>query len=229
MPLSKRSLLAPLLLLACLWQALGSIGYMTIFAASALAPILYGGVKVCMALLPVGGRGLGWTPRAFFRGWGVRDVLLGVGIGVGFFLVLIGCYSLFPGLFAGIAAEAPRRAEAFHIGSPLVFLLVGVLFSLFHSLFEEYYWRWFIYDGLRTFCSTTLAIILSGLAFSLHHIVILSPFFPLSLAILFGLLVGAVGSFWSYLYTRQGNLVAPWISHIAADLAIILVAYTILF
>ena len=65
-----------------------------------------------------------------------------------------------------------------------------------------------------------MAHLIAGLAFASHHTVVLSQFFPMGWAVGFGLAVGLGGMFWSYLYRRQGTLLGCWISHMAADFAI---------
>lgn len=225
----RSKLLLILLLLAGVWQAFGALGYMTILAHSPLAPIIYGGVKGCMVLLPILALWLGWKPGGFLRGCKQKDALAGILLGLVFFFGIIGFFFFFPTLFESAAAEALPRATTFGIGTPAIFLLVGILFSVLHSLFEEFYWRWFVFGGLHSYVPTRLAALFAGLAFSLHHIIILLPFLSPPLAILGGLMVGTVGGIWCLLYAAQKNLLASWISHTFADLAIICVIYHILF
>lgn len=202
---------------------------MIILASHPAAPTFYGTTKVIMFALPLLGVWLGISCRPLFKGGGVKDIFLGIALGAFFFLALFGIYTLFPTWFADAAKEALPRAATFGIGTPTTFLMAGVLFSILHSFFEEYYWRWFVFGGLTSYVSEWAAIVLSGVAFSLHHILILLPFVSLPIALLGGASVGAVGSLWAFIYNKRKNLLAPWISHIAADLAIIYVIYQLLF
>jgi len=218
-----------LVIVASIWQALGAILYMAILGDSPVAPWIFGVIKVIMISIPFIAIAIGWKSGTFFKGIKFLDVIMGIFLGIVLFVVIYGVFRFFPELFARALTDALPRAQTFGIATPTVFIMVGFLFSVFHSLFEEFYWRWFLFGAIRSFSKQKIAILLSGLAFSLHHIIILSAFTTPFLAIVFGLLVGVVGSFWCFLYERQGNIMSPWISHIAADFAIVFVGYLILF
>lgn len=215
--------------LAAVWQALGASLYMGLFGQATISPIIYALVKVVMVALPLAALLVGWRPAAFLRGANKTDILLGLALGAVFFAVIVGVYLLAPNLFVVAKLSAIPRAAAFGLNVPATLIVVGIVFAVLHSLFEEFYWRWFIFGALRTIVTTPIAVALGGLAFSLHHIIILSAFVIFPIAIIGGLSVGAVGSLWSYMYNRRGTLVAPWLSHILADLAIVVVSYLMLF
>jgi membrane protease YdiL (CAAX protease family) len=137
-----------------------------------------------------------------------------------------------------VKAGAPAKIEAklvqFGLNSPAGFLLLAVFLCLIHSLFEEYYWRWFVFGQLRRCIPVGAAILLSGLAFMAHHVVVLTQFFqgahqfstkvvPFSLGIAVG------GMIWSWLYYRTGSLYAPWLSHLLIDAAVMVVGYDMVF
>lgn len=229
--MNKRStrILILLTVLAAIWQALGALFYMVLLGHSSLAPFIYVLSKIGMIALPIAVILIGWQYGTFFKKTKFYDVLLGLGIGTIFFVVIFGAFQFFPELFDKAFVDVLPRAKAFGIANPITFIIVGLIFSIFHSLFEEFYWRWFIFGTMKSLLPVKAAIVLSGVAFSLHHILALTAFTTPLLAIIFGLLVGAIGSFWSLLYVWRGNLTASWISHIAADLAIISAGYVILF
>ncbi len=229
--MSVRFALVLILLLASLWQAGGALLYMTILGRSPVAPWVYGGIKTIMLALPFFAILAGWKPGVFLKGATKQDIFAGVSLGAIFFVIILGFFQLFPDVFATAFTDALPRAQAFGIATPTTFVIVGFLFATLHSLFEEFYWRWFVFGALRSFLKDNLAtaVALSGLAFSLHHVIILLAFTTPALAVLFGLLVGIIGSFWSFLYARRDNLATPWLSHIFADLAIVVAAYLILF
>lgn len=218
-----------LIVLASLWQAGGALLYMTALGHSSAAPWVYGAVKIVMLALPFLAIAIGWKPGAFLKGTRWRDVVIGLALGAIFFAVIFATFQFFPELFAKAFEGALPRAQAFGIAAPSIFILVGLLFAVFHSLFEEFYWRWFVFGTLRSLSLRRIALPLSGFAFALHHIVILLAFTTPLFAILFGFLIGAIGSLWSFLYDRRGNIAAIWISHLLADLAIASVAFVILF
>ncbi len=225
----KRNILLFIVLIACFWQLGGALLYMTAFGHTAVAPWMFGFTKLFMISIPFIALTIGWKAGRFFKGASWKDIVLGLGFGILFFLIMIGIFHFFPTALSKAFVDAGPRAQAFGIATPGVFIIASILFSLIHSLFEEFYWRWFVFGAMQLFTHRPIAIVLSGLAFSLHHVIVLLAFTTPVMAVLFGLMIGAVGSLWALLYIRQGNIVSPWISHIFADLAIAMIGYLVLF
>ncbi len=165
----------------------------------------------------------------------LRGILLGVG-----FAMVVGAAMLllwFGGLkdIAGVAEDTPGRIHEkvvlFRADSPGRFLLLASAISVVHALAEEYYWRWFVFGWMRRHMPLALAIVLSGVGFMLHHIVILGVYFPWhfwTLALPFSIGVGIGGAFWAWLYARSESLYAPWLSHCLVDAAIMAIGYSML-
>jgi membrane protease YdiL (CAAX protease family) len=105
----------------------------------------------------------------------------------------------------------------------------AVFLSVFHSLLEEYYWRWFVFGGLYQMVSPGWAQILAGAAFMSHHIIVLLQFFPLPLTIFLSLLIGVGGVIWSWMYLRQGSLMGAWIAHMIVDFGALWIGYQLIF
>jgi CAAX protease family protein len=116
----------------------------------------------------------------------------------------------------------------FGLATPLGYLQLSFFICVLHSLFEEYYWRWFVVGTLSRYLSAAGAIALASAGFMLHHIVILGVYFPdrfWTLAIPFSICVGIGGAVWSWIYLRTGSLYAVWLSHAIIDAAVLLVGY----
>ena len=108
---------------------------------------------------------------------GVAEGLaLGVAVLLGM-LLLYFCWLKPAGYLAAAAGPITAKATALGMGSPARFILGGVLLSSIHSLLEEYYWRWFLFGGLRRFMPVAAAVILSSLAFTAHHVILLAIYF----------------------------------------------------
>ena len=106
----------------------------------------------------------------------------------------------------------------------------AVAFSLFHSLLEEYYWRWFVFGRIRqVVVRPWITHGVCGVAFAAHHIVVTTQFFPLGWGIALGASVGIGGIIWSVLVSRQKTLLGAWISHILVDLALFTIGAQVLF
>ncbi len=167
----------------------------------------------------------GWT------GPSRRDVQWGVGLGLGLLAAPLALYPLGfkpAGVFAGGAGENIRqKVEGIGVRSAPLYLVMTVFYVFFHSLLEEYYWRWFVFGQLRRLTSLPLAIAVSSLGFMAHHVCVLSHYFgwfsPMSM--LLSLAVAGGGGIWAWLYNRTGSLFGPWICHAFVDAAIFIVGY----
>ena len=134
------------------------------------------------------------------------------------------------GYLAASIEPIRAKASALGMGAPVRFIVGGILLSSIHSLLEEYYWRWFLFGGLRRLMPVAAAIVLSSLAFTAHHVILLAVYFGgLSPAtIFFSLCVAVGGAAWAWVYHRSGSLLGPWISHLLIDAGIFVVGYNLL-
>jgi len=137
-----------------------------------------------------------------------------------------------------VNVKAPQKIEAklrhFGLYSPAGFVTLAVFLSLIHSLLEEYYWRWFVFGQLQRCLPAWAAILVSGLAFMAHHVIVLAEFvhgthqfFTKVLPLSVGIAVG--GMVWAWLYHRTGSIYSPWISHLLIDASIMAVGYDLVF
>jgi membrane protease YdiL (CAAX protease family) len=194
----------------------------------------YGLGKVVQFLFPA--LYVAWFDRQSLRL--ARPTIRGLGLGAGFAaLVAMVLFALYFGwlrnsqLVADTPGQVFGRLREFGRDTPAGFVQIALFLCLVHSLFEEYYWRWFVFGRLDRYLPTAAAIAVSAIGFLLHHVVILGVFFPgrfWSLAVPFSLCVGAGGAFWAWLYHRSGSLYAAWLSHALVDAAIMVVGYTML-
>jgi membrane protease YdiL (CAAX protease family) len=110
------------------------------------------------------------------------------------------------------------------------FALLGLGYSVVHSLLEEYYWRWFVFAQLRHRTSLLTAVLVSSLGFMAHHVIVLATYFgwdsPISYLASIGVAVG--GAVWALLYERTGSLYGGWLSHCLVDAAIFLIGFEML-
>ncbi len=158
---------------------------------------------------------------ALLFGLAVAAVMLGV-----YFGALRGT-----SLFARTPAMVRHKLEEVNMATPGRYAILAVLVVAAHSLLEEYYWRWFVFGGLRQFLARTLAIFLSSLAFMAHHVVVLYVYLPgrfWSAALPFALGVAVGGAVWALLYEHNGSLGAPWLSHLLIDAAIFAIGWDLL-
>ena len=110
------------------------------------------------------------------------------------------------------------------LGNTTLFILLGVFYSIIHSGFEEYYWRWFVFRKLS--CSAFSA----SLGFTLHHVILLGTYFgyhsPYCWLASLGVFVG--GWYWCWLYRRSDSIWGAWIGHGIVDAAIFTIGFFIM-
>jgi membrane protease YdiL (CAAX protease family) len=159
-----------------------------------------------------------------------RGLVLGAAFG---FVVAAASWFLFDRVlrdadaFQGAAALIQEKIGGFGIDSAWKYCILAGFYSLFHSLLEEYYWRWFVFRQLRQLIPLWPAIVASALGFMAHHVIVLSEFFKQApwLACLFASAVALGGAFWAWLYERTGSLFGPWLSHLIIDAGIFWVGF----
>lgn len=131
------------------------------------------------------------------------------------------------GLLEVAAAESGRVLGRFGVDRPAEYLALAGFYCAGHSLLEEYYFRWFVFGGLRELISLWPAILISSLGFMGHHVLVLGRYFGWfsPAAALFSLAVAVGGAVWAGMYHRSGSLVGPWLSHAFVDAGIFLIGY----
>ncbi len=161
-------------------------------------------------------------------------VILGVAFGLVVSAGMLGLYYAVLADFSimGNASERVReKVIQLGVDSPVRYWLLAVAYIIGHSLFEEYYWRWFGFGQLRKLLPFGMAATISSLAFMTHHVLLLFVYLPgyfwiavvpLSLCIAVG------GAFWCWLYERTGTVYAAWASHGIIDGAIFVLGWILL-
>jgi membrane protease YdiL (CAAX protease family) len=124
--------------------------------------------------------------------------------------------------------ETKQIIDELGLSSPAKFLIFASSMSLVNSLIEEYVWRWFVFSKFKVLFGARPAIVLSAFFFTLHHVVIIESLGSLWLVFLgsLGLFVG--GIIWGWLYNKYNSVWPGWICHVAADTAIMWIAWRFL-
>lgn len=135
----------------------------------------------------------------------------------------------------------PLRAKASETGFNRPAVLVGIFayIILVNSLLEEYVWRWFVFSKLEAIMpgrghgrnrgASASAAVLTGLLFTIHHVLSLAAWVDWRLNILASAGVCLGGWIWSALYLRFRSIWPGYASHVFADLAIFGMAWTLIF
>ena len=116
------------------------------------------------------------------------------------------------GILVGMAIFISAFSIAFHYEMQIYpeFSFINFIGNIFSNAGEEYIYRGLLYvSALTLFRSTTIAIILSSIAFGAGH---------WDLPILFQAYISIVGIMLGLVYHKVQNLTIPYISHTIADL-----------
>ncbi len=155
--------------------------------------------------------------KAFFRP-DKASLLTGGILGLVTFGVILGAYAILGDLLDLSAVPAALEAGAGVTKDN--FLFVGTYIALCNSLLEEFFFRGFLFTGLKRNGSAVFAYVFSAAAFALYHggmlIAMVPPvLFLLALAALF-----FCGLLFDYLDSRKETLYISWLLHMGANLAI---------
>jgi uncharacterized protein len=208
-------------------------------------------IGVFLAMVPDATRGLTWGAAAYVacKVWilvfpalwlllvergrlslsPVRQGGLKVGalLGVLTSAAIVGAYFVF---HTWIDVDSMREAvERNGIGTPIRYLALVIPLALLNSLIEEYVWRWFVFRKCETLMGGGLAVVVSALLFTVHHIVALKAQTSWDVTLLASLGVFLGGCAWSWMYRRYRSIWPGYISHIIADIAVFGVGWMILF
>jgi membrane protease YdiL (CAAX protease family) len=124
-----------------------------------------------------------------------------------------------------VARAVALRIASYSLTEPARYVAFAVFLSLVHSALEECYWRWFLLGGLmQRGMARTRAVLVSSLAFTAHHVVVVAGYVPgdrWPLVVLGSAGVLVAGVVWSWLFLRFRGVRAPWISHVLVDLTVL--------
>ena len=114
--------------------------------------------------------------------------------------------------------------------NPHIFVLGVFYWITVNSLVEEFVFRQFIGDRILEFTGReSVTVLLSAAIFTLHHTVLLGYYFEPWQNVISSIGIFIAGAIWSLLWLRHRSLFVCWISHAIADVAVIGIAYVILF
>ena len=220
-----------LLLVAALLPTFAAWLYFVVWAHTPWMRVLYAAAKVVQGALPL----LGWWVLRMERrpAWAARPgaalagIFSGGAIGAVVLLAFAGPLPAWLPLDEA-AARIHRLLGDFGAATPLRYLLLALALSVAHSLFEEYYWRWFLLGQLALRLPFAASLPLASLAFASHHWIVVDSFLGGGHRVtttLLTLMVAMGGGLWGWLFHRHRSLLAPWLSHLLVDGALMAVGW----
>jgi hypothetical protein len=213
----------------------GALFYFAILRESLIAKVLYASVKVFTIVWPL--IAIGWigvrrrSPLPRPANPHRKALPLGAltGVVIGGSIVALFNFTPAQDYITEMAPRLRERLEFFGIHSVATYFVWCACLAGIHSLIEEYFWRWFVFETLLTLGSRTTAYGLAAMSFALHHYVICWQYVSPIGALIFGTGVAAGGLIWCWMVNRQRTIAGAWLSHALVDVAIFIVGYQMLF
>lgn len=100
-------------------------------------------------------------------------------------------------------------------------LLFLMIFA--NSILEELYWRGYIFSRFREKTNPKSVILLTALFYTSYHLITTFNLFSWVVGLIFSAVIFGVGLLWGYLRQKYDSIYIPMISHLMADLGIMLV------
>lgn len=156
------------------------------------------------------------------------NLWIGIILGLGMFGLIIGSYYTV-GRFWLDTTDIRARVAKMQMNVPLMIFGFGAFQTFINSLIEEYVWRWFVYQKCEILVGKKVAVWLSAVFFTLHHLILLVAYTNnLSLIAVGAIAVLLAGAIWARCFAITRSLLPIYISHLAADLALVLVSWQVL-
>lgn len=228
-----------ILLLSCLLPLFGALAYFVWWPGYENTKTIYSTFKVLQFAIPV----LTWTLLTKNLPTQVSNLFCKMplhksGAVTSLIFLVVGFATYFMALqetlaVAGVRQALTEKLAEFGVTSSFGFCVLAFFLAVVHSFLEEYYWRGFVLAELQNYFSSWVAMLLSALAFTLHHIVVINRYAhvenSLTVVIAASSIVFACGVFWAWQFLKYRNIYIVWLSHIAADLVILGIGYDIVY
>lgn len=150
-----------------------------------------------------------------------QSIVVGLISGVISLLAIYGAVSLLKDTVFDLSALQQILMDWNFTGDKVIWLVLVLIFI--NPFLEELYWRNFMYIHLESKFSIARTLIITSFFYSLYHLVSLIYIFTFPFNFIAVIPVFLAGLFWGYFRFKLQSITAPIISHILADLGIMLV------
>lgn len=150
-----------------------------------------------------------------------QSIVVGLISGVISLLVIYGAVSLLKDTVFDLSALRQLLVDWNFTGDNVSWLVLVLIFI--NPFLEELYWREFMYKRIGSKTSVAKTVFLTSFFYSLYHLVSLISIFTFPFNFIAVIPVFFAGLLWGYFRYKLQSITAPIISHILADLGIMLV------
>lgn len=158
---------------------------------------------------------------------------VGIALGAAISLAIFGAYATLSHL---IDAETVREsAERSGIATPARYIGLAIYIFTLNAILEEYVWRWFVFRQCEKLTARLgakggiIAVLLSALLFTVHHVFALAAQFDALFTILASVGVFIGGAVWSWCYLRYRSIWPGYVSHAIVDVAVFAIGWKLIF
>jgi membrane protease YdiL (CAAX protease family) len=150
-----------------------------------------------------------------------KSLLPGIIVGLLFFIIICSFFYFFHEyLIYPDQTKIILRKWNFNLDH-LYLLLFIIIFV--NSILEEIYWRGFMILKLSYLKHRLFLVFVTAFFYALYHLITTTKLFDVSSGILFTVVVFSVGLFWGYIRLKYKSLYPSILSHLLADLGIMVV------
>lgn len=153
-----------------------------------------------------------------------KSILVGFISGLIALTAIYGAVTLLKDSVFDLAALRQLLIDWNFTGKNVIGLVLVLIFI--NPFLEELYWRNFMHKHLETKTSITKTVVITSFFYSLYHLVSLISIFTFPFNFIAVIPVFLAGLLWGYFRYKLQSITAPIISHILADLGIMLVYLT---
>jgi uncharacterized protein len=150
-----------------------------------------------------------------------NGLLVGVGSGLLFFLFIFVGLNWLNIYFLDIDQLRVLLMEWGFSGGGEIALILVLLIA--NPILEEVYWRGYMHEKLRKNGTAVYTIWMTGVFYTLYHLLSVVPIFQGIYSIAAVLPVLAAGLFWGYIREKTGSIAATTVGHGLSDLGIVCV------
>jgi hypothetical protein len=200
-------------------------------AGTTLGKAAYGFAKVWIAVLPVLWLLAVERQRISLSPPRHGGFAIGIALGAAVGLLVVALFFLFGDRLIDPATVRAKAAEN-GLDTFSRFILLALYLTFINALLEEYVWRWFVFrqcEKLLPAKLNWLAVVLSAILFTLHHVLALAAQFDWIVVVLGSLGVFLGGAIWSWCYLKYRSIWIGYVSHLIVDAAIFYVAWRMIF
>ena len=134
----------------------------------------------------------------------------------------VGRYLIEPSMIKDMAANVG-------LDDPLTYLVGAGYWILINSALEEYVWRWFVMKKCRSLLPINIAILVSALCFTIHHIIAMRICFNWLLVSIASIGIFIAGVMWSWCYNKYHSIWPGYLSHAIVDVPVFAIGYILIF